>query len=86
VCYEQNFKGGVIMKINKITYQNRRDFSAIYECEDCGSQEKMGGYDDRNFHDNVIPNFKCKKCGKSRNDLGITQEPTSTKYQAWQVI
>ena len=24
------------MKINKITYQHRRDFQAVYECEGCG--------------------------------------------------
>jgi len=68
------------MKITEIIYQSRRDFEAWYECEGCGNKEKSGGYDDRNFHDNVIPNFVCKKCGKSRNDLGITQETTPTKY------
>lgn len=37
------------MKINKITYQHRRDFQAIYECEGCGHRVKGGGYDDANF-------------------------------------
>jgi len=74
------------MKIKKVIWQSRRDFEAIYECEGCGHEEKSDGYDDRNFHDNVIPNFKCKECGKSRNDLGIVDEPTSTKYQSWEVV
>lgn len=74
------------MKITEITSQSRRDFYAKVECEGCGSQDKIGGYDDRNYHDNVIPDIKCKKCGKSRNDLGITQEPTPTKHAAWEVI
>lgn len=74
------------MKIVKITSQHRRDFYAITECEECGTQDKISGYDDRNYHDNVIPNMKCKNCGKSRNDLGIKDIPTPTKYAEWQVI
>lgn len=68
------------MKIKEIIYQNRRDFKAIYECEGCGSAYENRGYDDRNFHDNVVPNMKCKSCGKSRIDLGIEGEFTQTKY------
>lgn len=68
------------MEIVKMLSQYRRDFHAIYKCEDCGNEEEMGGYDDRNFHDNVIPNIKCDKCGKSRNDLGIKGKYTETKY------
>jgi rubredoxin len=70
------------MKIKQIVEQHRRDFRAIYECEGCGyiSKTKERGYDDRNFHDNVIPDMKCPKCGKSRNDLGITGERTGTRY------
>ena len=52
------------MKIKKITRQYRRDFQAIYECEFCGNEAKGRGYDDSNFHDNVIPNMVCKACGK----------------------
>jgi len=74
------------MKIKKFTHQNRRDFYAIYECEGCGHEEEKSGYDDRNFHDNVVPNFKCNECGKSRNDLGITGEKQSTKYPSWMTV
>lgn len=75
------------MRINEILDQHRRDFWADYECENCGHIEhRKYGYDDRNFHDNVIPKMKCPKCGKSRNDLGITEEPTPTKYAAWEVV
>lgn len=74
------------MKISEIESQNRRDFYAIYECEGCGHKERYRGYDDRNFHDNVIPNLVCAKCSKSRNDLGLTQEPTPTKYPAHVII
>jgi hypothetical protein len=38
------------------------------------------GYDDRYFHDEVLPSWYCPKCKKSRNDLGIVGEPTETKY------
>ncbi len=74
------------MKIVKVLYQYRRDFKAIFECENCGEQVELCGYDDRNFHDNVIPNIKCEKCGKSRNDLGIVSEKTPTKYKDWEVV
>lgn len=41
------------MYIEKMISQYRRDFRAIYKCENCGFEEKGRGYDDRNFHDNV---------------------------------
>jgi len=62
------------MKIIKMVNQPRRDFRAIYECEDCGYKVERIGYDDRNFYDNVIPNIECRKCGKSSNTLGIKVE------------
>lgn len=75
------------MKIIKITSQHRRDFSADMECESCGHREKLtSGYDDRNYHDNVIPAMKCGACRMSRNDLGIEQSSTPTKYADWETI
>lgn len=53
------------MKIKTILSQHRRDFQAIYECEHCNTTEQGYGYDDTNFHINVIPNMKCKSCGQS---------------------
>lgn len=38
------------------------------------------GYDDRNYHDNVIPNIECSKCGKSTISEGGEIERTPTKY------
>jgi hypothetical protein len=75
------------MKILRITSQYRRDFDAMLVCEGCGNEEKLvGGYDDRNYHDNVIPAMKCERCGKSRNDLGIKTNPTATKYKDNEVV
>ena len=65
------------MKIKEITYQNRRDFTAIYECEHCGETYTASGYDDAYFHQNVIPKMKCSKCGKVAPD---TYRPLTTKY------
>jgi len=57
------------VKIIKITSQHRRDFTAIIECENCNETEKLvNGYDDNNYHRNVIPKMKCKACGKSSPD------------------
>ena len=66
-----------MMKIKKILSQHRRDFTAIYECEHCGHTEEGYGYDDANFHKNVIPTFSCKKCGKVADE---NYRPLCTKY------
>ncbi len=67
------------MKIKKKLSQHRRDFRAIYICEheDCKNEVEMSGYDDRNFHDNVIPKMECKKCGKKSPANYV---PQGTKY------
>lgn len=65
------------MKIKEIKSQYRRDFTAVYECEHCGHTETGYGYDDANFHNNVIPAMKCKECGKAAPS---TYEPKATKY------
>lgn len=64
------------MKIKKIIWQNRRDFRAIFICQYCNHEKEMDGYDDRNFHDNVIPIFICGACGKR----GGEYTPMDTKY------
>ena len=65
------------MKIKEITHQNRRDFTANYECEHCGHVCSGRGYDDANFHENVIPKMVCPKCGKKAAE---TYRPLATKY------
>jgi ribosomal protein L37AE/L43A len=51
------------VRIQRITDQHRRDFTAIYECESCGATRRGHGYDDANFHQNLIPAMTCEKCG-----------------------
>jgi ribosomal protein L37AE/L43A len=65
------------MKILEIIHQSRRDFIAIYTCEHCEHTTKGSGYDDSNFHVNVIPKMECKKCGKKAEE---NYRPLSTKY------
>lgn len=66
------------MKIKRILNQHRRDFRADYECENCGHIEKdKSGYDDANFHNNVIPKMKCPKCGMTADK---DYRALSTKY------
>lgn len=65
------------MKIKEIKSQFRRDFQAVYECEHCGHTEEGSGYDDSNFHQNVIPTMKCGNCKKTSGD---NYRPLSTKY------
>lgn len=65
------------MQIKEIKSQNRRDFRAVYVCQHCGHEEEGSGYDDSNFHRNVVPAMKCKKCGKAAGD---DYRPLSTKY------
>lgn len=65
------------MKIKEIKSQTRRDFKAIYECEHCGVTKEESGYDDANFHQNVIPQMKCASCGKKSPD---NYRPLAPKY------
>ncbi|HJI48811.1 MAG TPA: hypothetical protein OIL97_04585 [Oscillospiraceae bacterium] len=65
------------MRIKEIISQHRRDFEAIFECEHCGYTETKSGYDDVNYHQNVIPKMKCSKCGKV---AGENYRPLTTKY------
>lgn len=65
------------MKIKRIKSQHRRDFTAVYECEHCGNEHEGTGYDDSYFHNHVIPEMKCEKCGKKSPD---DYRPLSTKY------
>ena len=71
------------MKIKAILSQHRRDFSAEYECQHCGHIDIGTGYDDDNFHRNVIPNMSCAKCGKK---APATYRPLTTKYLEGEVI
>ena len=71
------------MKIKRITKQSRRDFTAIYECENCGYEHRGIGYDDANFHENIIPKMMCSKCGKGKSD---DYRPLTTKYPADAVV
>ncbi len=65
------------MKIKEIKSQCRRDFVAVYVCEHCEHEEEGSGYDDTYFHAQVIPDKKCKKCGKTAGD---DYTPLSTRY------
>lgn len=65
------------MRIKEIINQHRRDFTAVYECEHCGMEKKGIGYDDANFHDNVVPKMKCDECGKTAGSDYVARE---TKY------
>jgi len=71
------------MKIQEITRQNRRDFTAVYICEHCGATETGYGYDDDNFHKNVIPSMECKQYCKTAGD---DYRPRKTKYAAHEVV
>lgn len=53
------------MRIKEILNSHRRDFTALYVCEHCGHENKGYGYDDQNFHVNVIPNMRCSECKES---------------------
>ena len=72
------------MRILEIISQHRRDFRAIMVCEHCGNeQHNSHGYDDDNYHRNVIPDMNCQECGKkSPKDY----RPMGTKYEAGEVI
>ncbi len=69
------------MKITKMLSQHRRDFTAEITCEFCGHVEKLNdGYDDSYYHNEVLPNFECEKCGKSTISGDAPIEPQQTRY------
>ena len=65
------------MRVFKILSQYRRDFRAVFECEHCGFKIEKTGYDDTNFHRNVIPDMRCEKCGKKADQ---NYRPLEPKY------
>jgi len=71
------------MKIKKMLTRSRRDFTAEYECDHCGHVQTGYGYDDRNFHENVIPNMECNECGKT---AGNDYMALGTKYKDNEVV
>lgn len=66
------------MRIKKKISQHRRDFHALYECEHCNSTMERYGYDDANFHDNVIPNWPCPECKKTSDGKSSSSADVST--------
>lgn len=72
------------MYIKEKLSQHRRDFKVIYKCEHCGFEEEGGGYDDDNFHINVIPNKECPKCNKKADKESYV--PLSTRYREDETI
>jgi hypothetical protein len=71
------------MKLIEIIAQSRRDFQGKYECEFCGhidTDKNLDSYDDRYYHDEVIPNQECEKCGKSTLSGGSSVTHTDTRY------
>ncbi len=65
------------MKIQKIISQVRRDFTAIFECENCSYTVEKRGYDDSYYHQKVIPKMVCPKCGHKADE---SFRPLTTKY------
>lgn len=58
------------MYIKRKTFQSRRDFHALMDCEFCdaSSIELKTGYDDAYYHGTVIPAMKCASCGHSGDE------------------
>lgn len=62
------------MYLKAKTYQSRRDFKGIFACNHCSHEFEQWGYDDENFHHNVIPEMTCPECGKAGG--GTVTNPT----------
>lgn len=75
------------MKIIKIISRSRRDFTAAIQCENCCNNELLeSGYDDDNYHRNVLPNMKCSACQESTISAGYDILPWMTKYAPNEII
>ena len=71
------------MRISRILRQHRRDFWATYFCEHCGYEHDGEGYDDDNFHKNVVPKMKCHMCHKT---APANYKPRDPKYHKDQIV
>jgi hypothetical protein len=69
------------MIIKKVLTYCRRDFTATLECEFCKAMDHLSsGYDDSNYHNNVLANRKCKNCDKSSISGKSKIIPKEPKY------
>lgn len=69
------------MKVTRKYNQHRRDLTVDMKCEGCGATKTYGSaYDDRNFWDNVVPDFECDSCGVSTKSLGAEIQQVRTRY------
>ena len=58
------------MKILKTYGWLRRDFYFDAKCENCEKDlTGCSGYDDSNYYNNVIPQWKCPACGMCSNNI-----------------
>jgi hypothetical protein len=58
------------MRLISIDDRIRNDWWCSIECEYCANKEmNISMYDDTNYWMNVLPNRKCKKCGKTRKEI-----------------
>lgn len=65
------------MFIKKILSQHRRDFRAIFACQHCEHELEKSGYDDKYYHETVVPDMACPECGKKAGD---DYKPRAPKY------
>lgn len=65
------------MHIVSMIRQNRRDFTADFECEHCQRITVISGCDDYNLHHKVIPAMECLSCGEISPPEYV---PWATKY------
>lgn len=79
------------MKIHQVLTRSRFDFKAIMQCEHCEQfQTDPYGYDDDNYHQNVIPKFLCLHCGKNRAgttegfERGVKVRPKKIATTSWE--
>jgi hypothetical protein len=68
------------MEILRIDNQVRRDMWGVLKCESCNHEQKFSGYDDKYYHDEVIPTKKCESCGESTKTMSLKVVKTPTKY------
>jgi hypothetical protein len=68
------------MKIKEITWEHRYDFYANLECEHCNHEQILKtGYNDRYYHDKVLPSITCEQCKKDRSGKITDQNSQGTK-------
>jgi len=71
------------MYIKEILSRNRRDLTVVFMCEHCGYEITGHAYDDSYYHEHVVPQKECPRCGRV---AASDYKPLEPQHPDWMVL